>query len=125
MNMIELRGVTKRFDGFTALSSLDLTVPQGAVYGLIGPNGAGKTTAIRHITGMLRPDEGQVLLSGEPVFENPPVKVRLSFKGVDTDADGMIAEADFLELLDGAIGAYDALVEKYGAKVDEALVPAA
>ena len=44
---------------------------------------------------------------------------------MDTDADGMIAEADFLELLDGAIGAYDALVEKYGAKVDEALVPAA
>ena len=58
-------------------------------------------------------------------LENPPVKVRLSFKGVDTDADGMIAEADFLELLDGAIGAYDALVEKYGAKADEALVPAA
>ena len=77
MNMIELRGVTKRFDGFAALSSLDLTVPQGAVYGLIGPNGAGKTTAIRHITGMLRPDEGQVLLSGEPVVENPPVKERI------------------------------------------------
>ena len=77
MNMIELKGVTKRFDGFAALSALDLTVPQGAVYGLIGPNGAGKTTAIRHITGMLRPDEGQVLLSGEPVFENPPVKERL------------------------------------------------
>ncbi len=77
MNMIELKGVTKRFDGFAALSSLDLTVPQGAVYGLIGPNGAGKTTAIRHITGMLRPDEGQVLLSGEPVFENPQVKERL------------------------------------------------
>ena len=77
MNMIELKSVTKRFGGFAALSGLDLNVPQGSVYGLIGPNGAGKTTAIRHITGMLRPDQGEVLLSGEPVFENPPVKERI------------------------------------------------
>ena len=77
MNMIELKGVTKRFDGFAALSSLDLTVPQGAVYGLIGPNGAGKTTAIRHITGMLKPDRGVALLSGEPIFENESVKERI------------------------------------------------
>ena len=77
MNMIELRSVTKRFGGFTALDRLDLSVPQGSVYGLIGPNGAGKTTAIRHITGMLRPDEGAVRLSGENVFENPAVKERI------------------------------------------------
>ena len=76
MNMIEYRAVTKRFGSFTALSSLDLCVPQGAVFGLIGPNGAGKTTAIRCLTGMVRPEEGEVLLSEEPVFENPPVKER-------------------------------------------------
>ena len=76
MNMIEFRAVTKRFRDFAALSSLDLHVPQGAVYGLIGPNGAGKTTTIRCLTGMLRPDEGEILLSEEPVFENQPVKER-------------------------------------------------
>jgi len=76
MDMIEFKSVTKRFHGFPALNALDITVPQGSVYGLIGPNGAGKTTAIRHLTGMLRPDEGQVLLSGEPVLENPAVKER-------------------------------------------------
>ena len=76
MNMIEFRGVTKRFGGFSALSSLDLCVPQGAVYGLIGPNGAGKTTTVRCLTGMLRPDEGEILLSEEPVYENEPVKER-------------------------------------------------
>ena len=76
MNMIEFRSVTKRFGDFTALSSLDLHVPQGAVYGLIGPNGAGKTTTIRCLTGMLRPDEGEVTLSEEPVWENEPVKER-------------------------------------------------
>ena len=75
--MIELRAVTKRFGSFAALDGLDLSVPQGSVYGLIGPNGAGKTTAIRHITGMLRPDEGVVHLSGERVYENPSVKARI------------------------------------------------
>ena len=76
MKMIEFRSVTKRFGENTALSGLDLCVPQGAVYGLIGPNGAGKTTAIRCLIGMLRPDEGEILLSEEPVYENGPVKER-------------------------------------------------
>ena len=78
MNAIELKGVTKTFDGFKALDALDLTVPEGSVYGLVGPNGAGKTTAIRHMTGMLRPDAGQVLLLGEPVWENTAVKARMA-----------------------------------------------
>ena len=76
MNMIEFRAVTKRFGDFAALSALDLAVPQGAVYALVGPNGAGKTTAIRCLTGMLRPDGGEITISEEPVFENPPVKER-------------------------------------------------
>ena len=77
MNMIELKSVTKYFNSLKALDELSLTVPQGAVYGLIGPNGAGKTTAIRHITGMLCPDLGEVTISGEKVFENPSVKERI------------------------------------------------
>ncbi len=55
-----------------ALDDLTLTVPQGAVYGLVGSNGAGKTTAIRHITGIFRPDSGSVTIGGLPVYENPP-----------------------------------------------------
>ena len=78
MNVIELKAVTKTFDGFRALDGLDLAVPEGAVYGLIGPNGAGKTTAIRHMTGMLRPDEGVIHLLGEPVYENTAVKERMA-----------------------------------------------
>lgn len=77
MKMIELQSVTKRFDGAAALDGLTLTAPQGAVYALVGPNGAGKTTAIRLVTGMLRPDEGRALLSGEPVYENPGAKGRM------------------------------------------------
>ena len=52
--MIEVKNLTKRFDGFTALNGLTMTVPTGSVYGLVGPNGAGKSTIIRHITGVYR-----------------------------------------------------------------------
>ena len=77
MASLEMKSVTKSFDGFRALDELSLHVPSGSVYGLIGPNGAGKTTAIRHMMGILRQDAGEVLLDGEPVFENPKVKARM------------------------------------------------
>lgn len=77
--MIEVKGITKRFGNFTALDQLSLTVPTGAVYGLVGPNGSGKSTIIRHITGIYRPDEGEILVDGQPVYENPPVKQRIAY----------------------------------------------
>ena len=54
--MIEIKDLTKRFDGFTALQELNMTVPQASVYGLVGPNGAGKSTIIRHLTGVWQDD---------------------------------------------------------------------
>ncbi|MBQ9412821.1 MAG: ABC transporter ATP-binding protein [Oscillospiraceae bacterium] len=77
--MLEVKNVTKTFDGFKALDGLSMTVPDGAVYGLVGPNGSGKSTVIRHITGIYRPDSGSVLLDGEPVWENPAVKTRMAY----------------------------------------------
>ncbi len=77
--MIEVKGLKKRFGSFDALNGLDLTVPTGAVYGLVGPNGAGKTTAIKHITGIYRPDGGKVLLDARPVYENPEAKKRMAY----------------------------------------------
>ena len=68
--MIEIRSLVKSFDGFRALDGLNLTVPDGAVYGLCGSNGAGKSTAIRHLAGILRQDSGEVLVGGKEVFEN-------------------------------------------------------
>ena len=73
--MIEARSVVKTFGGFTALDGASITVPDGGVYGLVGPNGAGKSTLIRHLTGICRPDSGEVLVEGEPVYENPEKKV--------------------------------------------------
>ena len=72
--MLEVKNLTKTFEGFAALDDLSLTVPRGSVYGLVGPNGAGKSTIIRHIMGVYRPDVGTVTLDGVPIYENPELK---------------------------------------------------
>ena len=77
--MIEVKKLTKTFDGFKALDELDITVPKGAVYGLVGPNGAGKSTVIRHLAGIYRQDSGEVLIDGQPVYENPEIKGRIAY----------------------------------------------
>ena len=77
--MLELKNVTKTFGSFKALDNLTMAVPRGAVYGLVGPNGAGKSTAIRHITGIYRPDSGSVTLEGLPVYENPNIKQTIGY----------------------------------------------
>ena len=77
--MLEMKNVTKTFDGFKALDNLSLHVPKGAVYGLVGPNGAGKSTAIRHLTGVYRPDCGEILMEGQKIYENNAVKARMGY----------------------------------------------
>ena len=81
--MIEVKNVVKTFDGFRALDGLTMTVPHGAVYGLVGPNGAGKSTIIRHLAGIYRQDSGEVLLEGQPVYENTGAKRRMAVIGDD------------------------------------------
>ena len=76
--MLELSHITKAFSGFKALDDLSLQVPTGAVYGLVGPNGAGKSTAIRHLTGVYRPDSGEANLDSRPIYENPEAKQRIA-----------------------------------------------
>ena len=76
--MITVHQAVKQFDGFRALDQVDLTVPNGAIYGLVGPNGAGKTTLLRHLTGVLRPDSGQVHIDGAPVYECMDTKSRIA-----------------------------------------------
>ncbi len=56
---IEARGLVKRFDGTLAVEGVDLSVPQGTIYGVLGPNGAGKTTTLRMLLGIIDPDAGE------------------------------------------------------------------
>ncbi len=70
---VTVRGLAKRFGPKTAVAGLDLDIGHGSFFGLVGPNGAGKTTSLSMITGVLRPDAGQVWIGGTDVWADPPV----------------------------------------------------
>jgi ABC-2 type transport system ATP-binding protein len=75
--LIQVENLTKKYDDFVALDNINCTIPEGCVYGLVGSNGAGKSTFVRLLTGIYKPDNGKIIVDGEPVFENPPVKNRM------------------------------------------------
>lgn len=77
--MIQVKGLEKSFNGFQALSGVDMHVKKGAIYGLVGPNGAGKSTLMRHITGVYRADAGEVCVAGQSVYENREVKAKMAY----------------------------------------------
>lgn len=77
--MIRVNNVVKTFGDFRALDGVNLHVKDGAIYGLVGPNGAGKSTIIRHITGIYKPDAGNIEIAGMPVYENPQAKARFAY----------------------------------------------
>jgi ABC-2 type transport system ATP-binding protein len=70
---VVVRSLWKRYDQKIAVAGIDLDVPRACFFGLVGPNGAGKTTMIRMLTGLLRPDSGQVWVEGVDVWANPVV----------------------------------------------------
>jgi ABC-2 type transport system ATP-binding protein len=69
--MIQLNNISKSFDGVFAVRDLSVTVEKGQVFGLVGPNGAGKTTTINIMTGLLRPDAGNVTIGGYSITNDP------------------------------------------------------
>ena len=77
--MIEVRGLTKRFGDFTALCNVTCTIPEGCIYGMVGSNGAGKSTLLRLISGVYRPDAGEIFIDGQPIYENTAMKARIAF----------------------------------------------
>jgi ABC-2 type transport system ATP-binding protein len=76
---IEARHLTKRFGKVAAVDDLSFAVEPGEVWGLLGPNGAGKSTTIRLITGLTRPDAGQILVEGEPLGARGGAKQPVGF----------------------------------------------
>ena len=79
---IETKDLAKRFGKTSALAGLDLSVPQGSVFGLLGPNGAGKTTAVRVLATLLRPDAGLArVLGSDVVADAAEVRLRIGLTG--------------------------------------------
>ena len=77
--MINAKNIVKKFDGFTALNGITCSIPSGCIYGMVGSNGAGKSTFLRLMSGVYRPDEGEIVIDGEPVYENPSAKGKIAF----------------------------------------------
>lgn len=82
--MIELKNTVKKFEGYTALDSVDLKIEKGTAFGLLGSNGAGKSTILRLISGIYSPESGEVLIDGKSVYDNTDVKQKVFFINDET-----------------------------------------
>src|SRR3954469_18783055 len=72
MALLEIRNVTRRFDGYTAVDNVTLSIEAGEFFTLLGPSGCGKTTLLRMIAGFDLPDAGRIRLRGEDLATSPP-----------------------------------------------------
>ena len=82
--MIEIKEINKRFEDVQAVSDLTMKIVEGEIFGLVGTNGAGKSTLMRMICGILRPDEGEITVDGEQIYENPKMKEQVFYISDDS-----------------------------------------
>ena len=99
MAMIELRQLSKAYGAVTALNNLDLSVPEGCLYGLMGPNGAGKTTTLRILATLLAPDHGSVEVDGVDALQHPrEVRRLLGYVAQEVAIDKILSGRELLQL---------------------------
>ena len=95
--VIDVSELTRRFGAKTALASVSVSVPRGAVYGLVGANGAGKTTLIKHVLGLLRPESGSVRVFGlDPIAEPVAVLSRIGYLSEENDLPGWMTVEELM-----------------------------
>ncbi len=114
--MIEVNQLVKKYGDFRALDGVNMNVGTGDIYGLVGPNGAGKSTLIRHLTGILKQDAGEVFIGGSPVYENRQVKERIAYI---PDELFYFLQADTLEMKRYYEGIYPSFDEKMFYRMQE------
>ena len=99
MALIELRKISKAYGAVPALRELDLTVPEGCLYGLLGPNGAGKTTAMRILATLLAPDSGSVVVGGVDGLVQPrEVRQLMGYVAQEVAIDKILSGRELLQL---------------------------
>ena len=81
--MIEVKNISKSFDGFKALNDVTFNIEEGCIYGMVGSNGAGKSTMLRVLAGIYKPDGGEALIDGQSVYENVKMKEKIAFVADD------------------------------------------
>ncbi|MGN0415021.1 MAG: ABC transporter ATP-binding protein [Agathobacter sp.] len=114
--MIEVNQLVKNYGNFRALDGVNMNVGAGDIYGLVGPNGAGKSTLIRHLTGILKQDAGEVFIQGMPVYENRRVKENMAYI---PDELFYFLQADALEMKRYYQGIYPSFDEKMFYRMQE------
>lgn len=77
--MIEVTKISKSFDDIKAIDNVNARIEEGHVFGLVGTNGAGKSTFMRMLSGVLKPEAGEILIDGEPVYDNPASKEKIFY----------------------------------------------
>ena len=107
-SVIDVSNLTRRFGATTALSSVTLSLPRGAVYGLVGANGAGKTTLIKHILGLLRAESGSVRVFGlDPVADPVAVLSRIGYLSEENDIPGWMRVDELIRYSQAFYPAWD------------------
>ena len=107
-SVIDVSDLTRRFGATTALDSVSLSLPRGAVYGLVGANGAGKTTLIRHLLGLLRAQQGSVRVFGlDPVADPVGVLSRIGYLSEEHDLPGWMRVDELLRYTRAFYPAWD------------------
>lgn len=115
--MIELKDLTKTFDHFTAVDSLNLRIESGEFFGLLGPNGAGKTTTIGMLSTLLLPTRGEILIDGERLTRNrKDIKRKVS---VITQEYSMRQDMDMDEIMEYQGRLYFIPVKQIRARTEE------
>ncbi len=107
-SVINVSDLTRRFGATTALASVSLSMPRGAVYGLVGANGAGKTTLIKHILGLLRAESGSVRVFGlDPVADPVGVLSRIGYLSEENDLPGWMRVDELIRYSSAFYPAWD------------------
>ncbi len=98
--MIEVSHVSRNFGTFRAVNDVSFSIPTGQIVGLLGPNGAGKTTTMRMITGFLAPSEGQILIDGVNIADDPvESKIKIGYMPESAPLYGEMIVADYLKYI--------------------------
>jgi ABC-2 type transport system ATP-binding protein len=107
-NVVEIRGLSRRFGRTLALDKVDLDIPRGAVFGLVGENGAGKTTLIKHMLGLLKAQEGTARIFGrDPVRDPVGVLGRIGYLSEDRDLPDWMTLRELLRYLRAFYSGWD------------------
>ena len=116
--MISIKNVTKSFNKKNkVIDNINLEIKDGEIFGFLGPNGAGKSTTIKMITGVLHIDEGDILISGESIKDNP-VEAKKNF-GYVPDSPDMFLKLKGIEYLNFLADIYEIGIEERKQKIEE------